>query len=129
MQADDEARVGGVAGRVRSFRYAGRGVLRLLGEPNARIHTLAAFLAVALGSVLKLAPVEWALVALAIALVLAAEALNTGLESLADAAVPERHPLVGAAKDLGAAAVLIAALGAVAVAVCVFGPRLLAMFG
>jgi diacylglycerol kinase len=129
MQADDQDRVAGMAGRLQSFRYAGRGVLRLLAEPNARLHALAAFLAVALGSVMRLSAVEWALVALAIALVLAAEALNTALESLADAAVPDRHPLVAAAKDLGAAAVLIAALGAVAVAVCVFVPHLSELLG
>lgn len=129
MQADDEARVGGVAGRVQSFRYAGRGIVRLLAEPNARLHALAAFLAVALGAVLQLSAIEWALVALAIALVFAMEALNTGLESLANAAVPERHPLVGAAKDLGAAAVLIAALGAVAIAACVFLPRVMRLLG
>lgn len=128
MQADDEAPVGGVAGRVRSFRYAGRGIVRLLAEPNARLHALAAFLAVALGAVVQLSAVEWALVALAIALVFAMEALNTSIESLANAAVPERHPLVAAAKDLGAAAVLLAAFGAVAVAACVFGPRVLRLF-
>jgi diacylglycerol kinase (ATP) len=129
MQADDQERVGTVAGRLRSFRYAGRGVVRLLAEPNARLHVLAAVLAVALGAVMRLSAVEWALVALAIALVFSAEALNTGLESLADAAVPERHPLVAAAKDLGAAAVLLAALGAVAVAACVFLPHLSALLG
>jgi diacylglycerol kinase len=127
MQAGDEERIGGVAGRVRSFRYAGRGVVRLLGEPNARIHAAAAVLVVGLGAVLGLSATEWALVALAVALVFSAEAVNTGLESLADAAVPERHPLVGAAKDLGAAAVLLAALGALAVAACVFVPRLAAL--
>jgi diacylglycerol kinase len=129
MQADGQDRVAGVAGRLRSFRYAGRGVLRLLSEPNARLHALAAFLAIVLGSVLRLSAVEWALVALAIALVLVAEAVNTGIESLADAAVPARHPLVAAAKDLGAAAVLIAALGAVAVAACVFVPHLSELLG
>lgn len=129
MQAGDEERVGGVAGRVLSFRHAGRGVVRLLAEPNARIHALAALLAVALGAAVRLSPVEWALVALAIASVFAAEAVNTGLESLADAVVPERHPLVGAAKDLGAAAVLLAAPVAVAVAVCVFVPHLSRLLG
>jgi diacylglycerol kinase (ATP) len=129
MQADDQDRVGGVAGRLRSFRYAGRGLMHLLAEPNARLHALAAVLTVVLGAVMRLSALEWALVALAIALVLAAEAVNTGLEALADAAVPARHPLVAAAKDLGAAAVLIAALGAVAVAACVFVPHLSELFG
>jgi diacylglycerol kinase len=129
MQADDHDRIGGVTGRLVSFRHAGRGLVRLFAEPNARVHALAAVLAVALGAFLGLSPVEWALVALAIALVIVAEALNTGLESLADAAVPERHPLVGAAKDLGAASVLVAALGALAIAACVFVPRLSRLLG
>lgn len=98
-------------------------------EPNARVHLLAACLTVALGAFVRLSGGEWALVSLAIALVFTAEALNTALESLADAAVPERHPLVGAAKDLGAAAVLLSALGAVAVAACVFGPHVVRLLG
>ncbi len=128
MQADEE-RVEGLAGRLRSFRHAGRGVVRLLSEPNARLHVLAAVLAVALGAFVRLSGTEWALVALTIALVFAAEAFNTALESLADAAVPDRHPLVGTAKDLGAAAVLLAALGAVAVGACVFVPHVSRWFG
>jgi diacylglycerol kinase len=129
MHADKEERVGGVTGRLRSFRYAGRGLARLLAEPNARIHALAAILAVALGAFVELSGMEWGLVALAIALVFAAEAVNTALESLADAAVPSLHPLVGTAKDLGAAAVLLAALGALAVGVCVFVPHLSRLLG
>lgn len=45
--------------------------------------------------------------------------LNTAIEFLTDAAVPDRHPLVGKAKDVAAGAVLIAAVNAV-----VFGGRL-----
>lgn len=56
-----------------------------------------------------------ALVALAIGLVLAAEALNASLECLADALHPAHHPLVGAAKDVAAAAVLVASAAAVIV--------------
>jgi len=129
MHAGNDERAGGLTGRLRSFRYAGRGLARLLGEPNARIHALAAVLAVALGAFVRLSTTEWALVALAIALVFSAEAVNTAVESLADAAVPERHPLVGTAKDLGAAAVLLAALGAVAVGGCVFVPHLSRLLG
>jgi len=54
-----------------------------------------------------------------------AEGLNTALEKLADAAVPQHHELVGKAKDVSAAAVLIAAVIAVAVAIALFAPRLL----
>jgi diacylglycerol kinase len=44
---------------------------------------------------------------------------------LADAAVPGAHPLVRAAKDVAATAVLLAALGSVAIAAAVLGPRVM----
>ena len=54
-----------------------------------------------------------------------AEAFNTALELLADQASPEWRPDIGRAKDLSAAAVLIAALGAAIIGVLVLGPPLL----
>ena len=48
---------------------------------------------------------------------------NTALETLCDLVEPEPHPLVKRAKDVSAAAVLIAAAGAVCVALLLFGPR------
>ncbi len=118
---------GFVAMRILSFGHAFRGLARLTRETNARIHALAIVIVLSVGYFLELAALEWALIAFAIGLVLSAEALNTAVESLADAAVPEQHPLVGAAKDLGAAAVLIAALTAVAIAVLVLGPHFVAL--
>ena len=113
--------------RLLSFVYAGYGVWRLTREPNARIHFVVATLVIAAGFVLHLAAGEWALLVLAITSVLVAEALNTAVESLANATMPERHPLVGAAKDLAAGAVLLAAAGAAVVGVLVLGPHLLAL--
>lgn len=56
----------------------------------------------------------WAsLFVLTIALVLAAELLNTALEGVIDCLHPEVHPLLGLAKDCAAGAVLIASLGSV----------------
>ncbi len=109
--------------RARSFVHAGRGCWHLRTEPNARIHAFAMLCALLTAAVLHLSSVEWALIVVAIASVLAAEAVNTALERLADALMPERHPLVGAAKDLGAGAVLITAVGAAIVGVLVLGPH------
>jgi diacylglycerol kinase (ATP) len=113
--------------RVQSFRHAFRGIRWLASEPNARIHLVAALLALAIAGAVGLSSTEWALIVLAIALVFATEALNTALERLADAAVPHEHPLIGAAKDLGAGAVLLASLGAAVVGALVLGPRLWAL--
>lgn len=41
------------------------------------------------------------------ALVLAVELLNSGLEALVDKLIPEIHPLAGKAKDCSSAAVLM----------------------
>jgi Diacylglycerol kinase len=90
-------------------------------QPNFRIETWAAVLALALTAWLRapLAPI-----ALACALVLALELVNTAVEAVVDLVSPEPHPLAGVAKDAAAAAVLLASLGAVVVGLAVLGPPL-----
>ena len=65
---------------------------------------------------LRPAPVWWAVIIVTIALVLAAELINTAFEHLADHLHPEQHPRIKMVKDCAAAAVLITSLGALAVA-------------
>lgn len=59
----------------------------------------------------------------AMALVWVAEALNTALEYWTDLASPNYHPLAGKAKDMAAAAVLLASIFAVLIGVLVFYPH------
>ncbi|HTV17867.1 MAG TPA: diacylglycerol kinase family protein [Polyangiaceae bacterium] len=114
------------AARLRSFVYAGRGLRQLLAsQHNAWIHAAATFVVVGLGLGLGIARLEWAALVLAIASVWAAEALNTAFEFLCDVASPDVHPLVAAAKDVAAGAVLICAIGAAVVGALVLGPPLL----
>ena len=95
-------------------------------QPNARVHALATAGVVAVGLALPLSALEWACLAIAIVAVWAAEAFNTALELLADAASPEFHPLVGKAKDVAAGAVLLTAVGSVVVGLLILGPHVLA---
>jgi len=112
--------------RLRSFGHAFRGLKVLLQtQPNARIHAAATVLVVAAGVLLRISPVEWALIVLAIAGVWTAEALNTAIEFLVDRVSPDPHPLAGKAKDVAAGAVLIAAIGSALIGGFVFGPYLL----
>jgi len=99
----------------------------LRSQHNARIHAVATILVVAAGALFGFSPAEWALIALAIACVWAAEALNTAIEFLVDLASPEHHPLAGKAKDVAAGAVLVAAIGSLVVGALVFGPHVLRM--
>jgi diacylglycerol kinase len=111
--------------RIDSFRHAFAGVAVLLREQhNARIHLCATVLVLALAAWLQLGRYDWVLLLLTIALVWAAEALNSSLEYLADAAVPEHHELVARAKDVAAAGVLVCAMVAVVVGILVFLPYL-----
>ncbi len=60
-----------------------------------------------------LAPGRWQLLAMvgSVVLVLLVELLNSAIEALADAISLEQQPLLGRAKDLGSAAVMLALLG------------------
>lgn len=114
--------------RVASFGHAFRGVaVALRSEVHLQFHAVATVLVLGLGGYFRLALTEWALVALAIASVWAAELFNTAIETLTNLASPGYHPLAGKAKDVAAGAVLLAALGAVVVGGLVFGPRLWAL--
>ncbi len=112
----------------RSFGFAFEGLAALLRtQPNFVVHVAAACVALGLGIVLRLGPLELALIVMTIALVLVVESVNTAIETLCDLVSPGFHPLVKRAKDISAAAVLIAAAAAVVVAVLLFGPRLLGL--
>ena len=109
-----------------SFRYAFAGLRYLLWtQRNAKIHTAIALAAIALGFVLRLDRYEWLVLALTIAIVLAAEGVNTALEAVVDLASPTYHPLAKIAKDVGAGTVLLTAIAAVIVGLLLFVPHLL----
>jgi diacylglycerol kinase (ATP) len=111
--------------RLKSFACALQGMAFLVRtQANARLHLLAAIAVCTAGLLLGLARAEWLWVIVAIALVWSAEAFNTALEQLADALHPGQHPVIGRAKDVAAAAVLIAAMGAAVIGVLVFAPHL-----
>jgi len=109
---------------LRSFRYAFRGLRHCLRERNFRFHTaLAAYMFgyLVIYDWFVLRRGEWAVLVLATALVLFTEAVNTALEALVDLVSPQRQPLAAKAKDVGAAAVLVCSMGAVAVGIAVLG--------
>lgn len=97
-------------------------------QHNARIHALATIVVVAVGALLRISFAEWALIALAILCVWVTEALNTAIEFVVDLVSPELHATAAKAKDVAAAAVLVAAIGAFIVGCLVFGPYALRIF-
>jgi len=111
-----------------AVRCAGSGIARVWQrEPNFRRQVAAGVAATVTGACLGLAPVEWAVLVLTIALVLALECANSALEALADALHPGHCAGVGHAKDIAAGAVWAASIGALAVGLCLFLPKLLVL--
>jgi diacylglycerol kinase (ATP) len=111
--------------RLHAFGYAFRGwwyVLRT--QRNAWIHALLTTLVILLAFWLKIPLRDWAILLILIAMVWTAEFINTALEAVVDLASPQNHPLAKVGKDVGAAAVLIAALTSMLVGLLVLGPPL-----
>ena len=111
--------------RVQAFRYAFAGwwyVIRT--QRNAWIHAVFSLAVVLVSLWLQLERRDWALLVFAIALVWTAEFLNTALEAVVDLASPQQHHLARVGKDVGAAAVLIAAGGSVVIGLLILGPPL-----
>jgi len=100
------------------YAFAGLGAA-WRSERNLRIHAAVAVAVVVAGVALRLPPAAWAIVVLTIALVVAVELLNAAVETVVDLVSPEEHPLAKRAKDVAAAAVRVAAAGAVAVGICI----------
>jgi undecaprenol kinase len=92
-------------------------------EHSFRVQTVVAILAIVVLIVLHPPVIWWAFVAVMISLVLAVELMNSGLEALADLLRPGRDPEIRIIKDMAAAGVLLASIGALAVG----GMLLLAM--
>ena len=115
--------------RTRAFRYAFSGwwfVIRT--QRNAWIHMVVSITVIILSLLLHITPSDWALILLAIAMVWIAEFLNTALEAVVDLATNHaEHELARVGKDVGAAAVLIAAAASVVIGLLILGPPLWAL--
>ncbi len=110
---------------LRSFGYAFAGLgYAIRTQRNLRVHLAVAGLVILAGLILRVSAMEWAVLLLTIGFVISAELVNTVAELAVDLLTQEYHPMAKAAKDVGAAAVVVAALAAVGVGVAIFGPRL-----
>lgn len=118
-------------GFLKSFVYAGKGILFCLGERNFRFHLCAAaFVTWFALRFYELSRGEWAALLLTFAAVLSLEAVNAALERLCDRVCREKDELIGKCKDCAAGAVLISAIAAVGVGIALFadGERLSAVW-
>ncbi|MFM6953134.1 MAG: diacylglycerol kinase family protein [Bacteroidota bacterium] len=116
-----------------SFRYALNGLWLLLStERNFRIMgfvcltvNIAGFSLDAWGEHLN--RFEWAILWCAMGLVFVSEGLNTALETTIDHLHPDKHPMIGRAKDMAAGATLSASIVAIIVGLYIFAPHVMSI--
>ena len=109
---------------LKGFYYAGRGIVTACGQRNFRFHLCAmVFVIFFAARFYSFSAERWVLLLLTCSAVLVSEAVNTAIEKLADKVSPEKDPLIKAAKDCAAGAVLIAAIFAAVIGVILFWNR------
>jgi len=111
---------------IRKFGHAFRGTWQEVREDRSfQVHFSAAAAVIVSAVAFRVSLIEWCILLFAIALVLVAELFNSALESMAKAITDEHDPRVGAALDIGSAAVLLAAVAASIIGGAIFLPHLL----
>jgi diacylglycerol kinase (ATP) len=93
-------------------------------EASFRFQIVATIFSFIFFLVMGATPLWWALWAMAVTLVLAAELFNTALELLIDTLHPDVHPRLKVVKDCAAGAVLVLSFASLAVLVAFLWARL-----
>jgi diacylglycerol kinase (ATP) len=112
-------------GRARSFSFAFAGLKHMVAtQHNFKIHLAISVIVIIAGFILNISSSDWRWLILSMALVLAAETLNTAIELACDTASPDFHPLVQKSKDVAAGAVLLTAVVAAIIGIMTLVPYL-----
>lgn len=126
MQKISEKKRFSLIARLNSTTHALRGLeVFVKTTHNLWVHLFFGGLAVYLGYVLILSPIEWAMIVFAIGFVIATEAMNTAFEIDIDLTSPTYHPYARDTKDVAAGAVAIAVITAGIIGLIIFLPKIL----
>ena len=98
-------------------------------EQSLWIHGFSTILAIALGIIFEIKLSEWAIIFIALGIILALELINTAIEAAVDLTTTKIHPLAKIAKDCGSAASFVMAIVSIVISLFVFGPYLMDLFG
>lgn len=111
---------------LQSFRSAFAGFFYCLKTQRSfQIHFLAAVFVLTLAYFLRIERWEATILLFTVLLVLSLEMINTTFESLIDLVAPDWREKARIAKDVAAAAILLAAIGAVIIGIIIFGRYIL----
>ena len=107
-----------VEGLIYAYRY----------EQSLWIHGIASIFAVSLGIIFRIKLSEWAIVFIALGVILGMELINTAIEAAVDLVTMEIHPLAKISKDCGSAASFVLSFVAIVICLFVYGPYFMKVF-
>ncbi|MFH1192399.1 MAG: diacylglycerol kinase [bacterium] len=109
----------------RSFKYAGKGIAEVFRkEQNFRIQIIISLLIVLISFYFRITVKEAVVVIFVIVFVLVLELINSAFERMVDILSPRIHDYAKDIKNIMAAMVLIASIGAAIIGVLIFWPYL-----
>lgn len=119
----DEIKKKGIKRTLRTFKYSWQGlVYAYKNEQSMWIHAIGTIFTIVLGFIFHLKLTEWAIVFIALGVILASELINTAIEAAVDLCTLEIHPLAKIAKDCGSAATFVLTLVSIVICLFVFVP-------
>ena len=122
----EEVKVYGPMRFIKSIKYSLDGLFYAYRyEQSLWIHGFAVLLAVILGFIFQIRLAEWAIIFIALGIILALELINTAIEAAVDLTTTEIHPLAIVAKDCGSAASFVMSIVSIVISLFVFGPYFL----
>ena len=120
----DDIKKKGIKRTLRTFKYSLDGlVYAYRNEQSMWIHAAGTIFTVILGFIYSLSLTEWAIIFIALGVILASELINTAIEAAVDLCTLEIHPLAKIAKDCGSAATFVLTLVSIVICLFVFVPH------
>ena len=112
-----------------SIKYSVDGLVNAYqNEQSLWLHAMCTIIIVILGFLLQIKFYEWAVIVIALVVVLAVELLNTAIEATVDLITKEIHPLAKVAKDCGSAAAFVSSIMVFIICCFIFIPKIIALF-
>lgn len=125
----DEIKKKGIGRFFRSIKFSIEGLIYAYRyEQSMWVHAIATTITIILGLFFKIKLSEWAIVFIALGIILGMELVNTAIEAAVDLTTMEINPLAKIAKDCGSAASFVLSLVALVICLFVFGPYFINMF-
>ncbi len=125
----DEIKKKGIKRFFHSIKYSIEGLIYAYRyEQSMWIHGIATIFSICLGVIFQIKLSEWAIVFIALGVILGMELINTAIEATVDMVTLEKNPLAKVAKDCGSAATFVMTMVSIVIALFVFGPYFLEIF-